>query len=176
MNLQPTPAQIWSVLAPGQTQRLTQQLIKADTHVAYWRARPARERTAQITFTDLLRAMGKKESRSVRHRGANDAMTLALIWLATGSVTDVVVLVAEDLPSGDLSSLACLTTAVGIRLWLVFESEPEIRTAEVLVNLGVQTGAIGDLPAFSQSCHRASPRVPLIRARSVTRRRICPNL
>jgi hypothetical protein len=146
VNLRPTAAPIWTVLAPGQTKALSEQLKTAGSNVAYWRARPGRERTAQVTYTDLLKAMGKKENRSVLYRGANDARTLALIWLAMGPVTDVVLLVAEDLPPGDLNSLACLTTAVGIRLWLIFESEPEIRTAEVLLDLGAQTGAVGDLP------------------------------
>jgi hypothetical protein len=90
---------------------------------ALMRARPAETEKGQILWIDLLHALGHDLNFTRRERSTSRADVLAFCWLATGAVRDLIVAGANLLPPTSLRELCTLTSALGVRTWLLYDIE-----------------------------------------------------
>lgn len=86
-------------------------------------ARPAETEKGQILWVDLLHALGHDLNFTRRERSTSHADVLAFCWLATGAVDDLIVAGANLLPPNSLRELCTLTSALGVRTWLLYDIE-----------------------------------------------------
>lgn len=104
---------------------------------AVMRARPNFKENGQVLWADLLEALGHEVSSSLRSRAGSHSERLAFCWLAAGDVTDLVVAGANLLPPRSLIELCTVTTATGIRTWLLYDIEPCDEREEAERNLAL---------------------------------------
>ena len=90
---------------------------------ALMRARPTETEKGQVLWVDLLHALGHDLNFTRRERSTSHADVLAFCWLATGAVGDLIVAGANLLPPKSLRDLCTLTSALGVRTWLLYDIE-----------------------------------------------------
>ena len=130
---------------------------------AVMRARPNFKENGQVLWADLLDALGHEVSSSLRGRAGSHSETLAFCWLAAGDVTDLIVAGAHLLPPRSLIDLCTMTTAAGVRTWLLYDIETCDEREEAEVNLALTTIS---LERFLEIRHESGERQPAVAASS----------
>lgn len=122
---------------------------------AVMRARPNFKENGQVLWADLLDALGHEVSSSLRGRAGSHSETLAFCWLAAGDVTDLIVAGAHLLPPRSLIDLCTMTTAAGVRTWLLYDIETCDEREEAEVNLALTTVPLDRFLEVRQECGEA---------------------
>lgn len=126
---------------------------------AVMRARPNFKENGQVMWADLLAALGNEVSSSLRGRAGSRSKTIAFCWLAAGDVTDLVVAGAHLLPPRSLGDLCALTTATGVRTWLLYDIETCDERGEAELNLAMTTESLSRFFEIRQASGEVHPLV-----------------
>jgi hypothetical protein len=126
---------------------------------AVMRARPNFKENGQVLWADLLDALGHEVSSSLRGRAGSRSETLAFCWLAAGDVTDLIVAGAHLLPPRSLIDLCTMTTAAGMRTWLLYDIETCDEREEAEVNLALTTVSLERFLEIRQDSGERPPAV-----------------
>ncbi len=109
---------------------------------AVMRARPNFKENGQVLWADLLEALGHEVASSLRGRAGSHSEALAFCWLAAGDVTDLVVAGTHLLPPRSLTDLCTMTTATGVRTWLLYDIETCDERAKAELKLALTTESL----------------------------------
>jgi hypothetical protein len=120
---------------------------------AVMRARPNFKEHGQVLWADLLEALGHEVSSSLRGRAGSRSESLAFCWLAAGAVSDLVVAGAHLHPPRSLIDLCTMTTATGVRTWLLYDIESCDEREEAELNLALTTEPLARFLEVRQSCN-----------------------
>lgn len=119
---------------------------------AVMRARPNFKENGQVLWADLLSALGHEVSSSLRGRAGSHSEALAFCWLAAGDVTDLVVAGAHLLPPRSLIDLCTMTTATGVRTWLLYDIETCDEREQAELNLAFTTESLVRFLEIRRAC------------------------
>ena len=133
------------------------ELIAMRPGWAVMRARPNFAEHGQVLWADLLYALGHEVSSSLRGRAGSHSGTLAFCWLAAGEVTDLIVAGAHLLPPRSLVNLCAMTTAAGVRTWLLYDIETCDEREDAEVNLALTTVSLERFLEIRQETSEVQP-------------------
>lgn len=108
------------------------------------RSRPDVSDSGQVLWQDLMNAIGHGSSLLAGAKSPNRSQTKAFCWLATSGIKSLVITAANFLTPFQVGDLSSMASALGIKLWLIYDVAPRDERKVSLLRLQPQLGTIDD--------------------------------